>query len=255
MEQPIHFYNQHGEKLAGSLHLPKQHNGCGVVFGHCFTCTRHTRIIRETCDALAADNFLALRFDFSGNGQSEGEFSKSTYSKQVAEMQEASGVILKKGVRRLGLAGHSMGAVIAVLTAPRIETVKAVCTLAGRLTGLNASNFFSRSQIKELENTGKVSFTSRGRSLQLSTEFFADAKQYDLPETVKSLKTPLMVVHGDADEIIPVDNAYQAKSLNPEHMELAVIAGADHMFSNDKHRSQIVKLVVRWFKERLHESF
>ena len=255
MEQPIHFYNQHGEKLAGSLHLPKQHNGCGVVFGHCFTCTRHTRIIRETCDALAADNFLALRFDFSGNGQSEGEFSKSTYSKQVAEMQEASGVILKKGVRRLGLAGHSMGAVIAVLTAPRIETVKAVCTLAGRLTGLNASNFFSRSQIKELENTGKVSFTSRGRSLQLSTEFFADAKQYDLPETVKSLKTPLMVVHGDADEIIPVENAYLAKSLNPEHMELAVIAGADHMFSNDKHRSQIVKLVVRWFKERLHESF
>ena len=255
MEQPIHFYNQHGEKLAGSLHLPKQHNGCGVVFGHCFTCTRHTRIIRETCDALAADNFLALRFDFSGNGQSEGEFSKSTYSKQVAEMQEASGVILKKGVRRLGLAGHSMGAVIAVLTAPRIETVKAVCALAGRLTGLNASNFFSRSQIKELENTGKVSFTSRGRSLQLSTEFFADAKQYDLPETVKSLKTPLMVVHGDADEIIPVDNAYLAKSLNPEHMELAVIAGADHMFSNDKHRSQIVKLVVRWFKERLHESF
>ena len=255
MEQPIHFYNQHGEKLAGSLHLPKQHNGCGVVFGHCFTCTRHTRIIRETCDALAADNFLALRFDFSGNGQSEGEFSKSTYSKQVAEMQEASGVILKKGVRRLGLAGHSMGAVIAVLTAPRIETVKAVCALAGRLTGLNASNFFSRSQIKELENTGKVSFTSRGRSLQLSTEFFADAKQYDLPETVKSLKTPLMVVHGDADEIIPVENAYLAKSLNPEHMELAVIAGADHMFSNDKHRSQIVKLVVRWFKERLHESF
>ena len=255
MEQPIHFYNQHGEKLAGSLHLPKQHNGCGVVFGHCFTCTRHTRIIRETCDALAADNFLALRFDFSGNGQSEGEFSKSTYSKQVAEMQEASGVILKKGVRRLGLAGHSMGAVIAVLTAPRIETVKAVCTLAGRLTGLNAANFFSLSQIKELENTGKVSFTSRGRSLQLSTEFFADAKQYDLPETVKSLKTPLMVVHGDADEIIPVENAYQAKSLNPEHMELAVIAGADHMFSNDKHRSQIVKLVVRWFKERLHESF
>ncbi len=255
MEQPIHFYNQDGEKLAGSLHLPEKHDGCGVVFGHCFTCSRHTRIIRETCDALAAENFMALRFDFSGNGQSEGEFSKSTYSKQIAEMQEASGVILKKGVRRLGLAGHSMGAVIAVLTAPRIETVKAVCALAGRLTGLNAANFFSRSQIKELENTGKVSFTSRGRSLQLSTGFFADAKQYDLPETIKSLKTPLMVVHGDADEIIPVKNAYLAKSLNPNRMELTVIAGADHMFSNDKHRSQIVKLVVKWFKERLHESF
>jgi uncharacterized protein len=255
MEQPIYFYNQHGEKLAGSLHLPKQHDGCGVVFGHCFTCTRHTRIIREACDALAAENFLALRFDFSGNGQSEGEFSKSTYSKQIAEMQEAVGVILEKGVRRLGLAGHSMGAVIAVLTAPRIEAVKAVCTLAGRLTGLNAAYFFSREQIKELEDTGKVSFTSRGRSLQLSTGFFADAKQYDLPGTVKSLKTPLMVIHGDADEIIPVKAAYLAKTLNPERTELSVISGADHMFSNGIHRSQTVKLVVKWFKERLHESF
>ena len=86
-------------------------------------------------------------------------------------------------------------------------------------------------------------------------DFFADAKQYDLAETVKSFKKPLMVVHGDADEIIPIKNAYLAKALNPEHMELAVISGADHMFSNEEHRSQIVKQVVKWFKEHLHESF
>jgi uncharacterized protein len=255
MEQPIHFYNQQGEKLVGSIHFPKQHDGCGVIFGHCFTCTRHTRIIREACDALASENFLALRFDFSGNGQSEGEFSKSTYSKQIAEMQEAARIIMGKGVRKLGLAGHSMGAVIAVFTAPRVEAAKAICTLAGRLTGLNAAHFFSREQMKELEDTGKVSFTSRGRSLQLSTDFFADARQYDLPGTVKSLKTPLMVIHGDADEIIPVKDAYLAKALNPENTELSVISGADHMFSNQMHRSQTVKLVVKWFKERLHESF
>jgi putative redox protein len=64
-----------------------------------------------------------------------------------------------------------------------------------------------------------------------------------------------MVVHGDADEIIPVKEAYLAKTLNPEHLDLAVISGADHMFSNDKHRSQTVELVVKWFKEHLHESF
>ena len=255
MEEPIHFYNQRGEKLAGSLHRPEQHDGCGVVFGHFFTCTRHTRIIREMCDALAAEKVMALRFDFSGNGQSEGEFAKSTYSKQISEMKEAADVIFGKGVRRLGLAGHSMGAVIAVLAAGQIKTVEAVCALAGRLTGLNARNFFSPRQIKELEDTGKVAFTSRGRALQLSADFFADAKQYDLAETVKSFKKPLMVVHGDADEIIPIKNAYLAKALNPEHMELAVISGADHMFSNEEHRSQIVKQVVKWFKEHLHESF
>ena len=254
MEQPIYFYNQQGEKIAGTFHLPKRFAGCGVVFGHCFTCSRHTRIIRQICSELAEKDVLALRFDFSGNGQSEGEFSASNYSKQIAEMQTATGVISEKGVHRIGLAGHSMGAVIAVLTAARTKTVKAVCALAGRLSGLNATNFFSKKQLKELEDTGKVSFNSRGRSLQLSTKFFADAKQYNLPETIKSLKTPLMVVHGDADEIIPVQDAYLSKTYNPEFTELVVISGADHMFSAEMHRTQVSKLVVKWFKEHLHES-
>ena len=253
MEQPTHFYNQQGEKIAGTFHLPKRFAGCGVVFGHCFTCSRHTRIIRQICSELAEKDVLALRFDFSGNGQSEGEFSASNYSKQIAEMQTATGVISEKGVHRIGLAGHSMGAVIAVLTAARIKTVKAVCALAGRLSGLNATNFFSKKQLKELEDTGKVSFNSRGRSLQLSTKFFADAKQYNLPETITSLQTPLMVVHGDADEIIPVQDAYLVKTMNPEYTELVVISGADHMFSAEMHRSQTSKLVVKWFKEHLHE--
>lgn len=253
MEQPTHFYNQQGEKIAGTFHLPKRSAGSGVVFGHCFTCSRHTRIIRQICSELAEKDVLALRFDFSGNGQSEGEFSACNYSKQIAEMQTAAGVIAEKGARRIGLAGHSMGAVIAVLTAVRTKTVKAVCALAGRLSGLNATHFFSKEQLRELEDTGRISFNSRGRSLQLSTKFFTDTKQYNLPETIKSLKTPLMVVHGDADEIIPVQEAYLAKTMNPEYTELVVISGADHMFSAEMHRSQTSKLVVKWFKEHLHE--
>lgn len=252
MEQPTHFYNNQGEKIAGTLHLPKKSYGCAVVFGHCFTCSRHTRIIRRVCSELAEKDILALRFDFSGNGQSEGEFTESTYSKQIDEMQIAAGVLADKGAKRIGLAGHSMGAVIAVLTATRTKAVKAVCALAGRFSGLNAIHFFSQKQLKELEDTGRVSFNSRGRSLQLSTKFFADAKQYDLPETVKLLKSPLMVVHGDADEVISIQDAYLAKTLNPENTDLVVIPGADHMFSDEMHRIQTSKLVVKWFKEHLH---
>jgi len=251
MEQPVHFYNHEGEKLSGTLHLDDPPAECGVVFGHCFTCSRHTRIIRQACNELAEAGILALRFDFSGNGQSEGEFSASNYSKQIADMQAAADVIAEKGARRIGLAGHSMGAVIAVLSASRVRTVKAVCALAGRLSGLNAKHFFTRKQLKELEDTGRVSFNSRGRSLQLSSQFFADAKQYDLQETVKSLKIPLMVIHGDADEIIPVQDAYLAKTLNPD-TKLVVIPGADHMFSDEMHRNRTSKLVVKWFKEHLH---
>jgi putative redox protein len=252
MEQPVHFYNRQEEKLAGTLHLPDEPKGGGVVFGHCFTCSRHTQIIRHICSDLAAAGFVALRFDFSGNGQSEGDFAASTYSKQIAEVQKSVDLIVDQGADWIGLAGHSMGAVIAILTAARMNRVKAVCALAGRLSGLNATHFFNKDQLKELHDTGRVSFSSRGRPLQLSTAFFADAEQFNLPETLKTLKSPLLVVHGDHDEIVPVKDAYLAQELNPINSKLAIIPDADHMFSNHEHRLKISNLVVKWFEELYH---
>lgn len=253
MEQLVHFDNQLGEKLIGTLHLPESPTSYGVIFGHCFTCTRHTSIIRHICSELAEENFMALRFDFSGNGQSEGNFAESTYSKQVAEIETATAFISKKGATWIGLAGHSLGAVIVLLTADRMSTIKAVCTLAGRFSGLNATHFLSRNQRKELRNSGRIFFSSRGRSLELSRDFFADAEQYNLPDIISSLQAPLLVVHGDQDEIIPVDEASQAHDLNPEGTRLAVIPGADHMFSLKEHREQISQLVVEWFKKQASE--
>lgn len=248
METQVHFNNRYDEKLVGTIHLPDGPSDSGVVFGHCFTCSRHTTILRQLCTGLAGENFIALRFDFSGNGQSEGVFAESTYSKQVSEMQSAVDLIAEKGARWIGLGGHSMGAVIAVLAASRLPVARSVCALAGRLSGLNAANFLNPSQAKELQSTGRVSFSSRGRSLELSDVFFADAAQYDLPEAVSALKPPLIVVHGDQDEIIPVQEAYQAQRMNPDGTTLAVIPGADHMFSRAEHRDLAVRLAVDWFK-------
>ncbi len=254
MEQLVHFDNDHGEKLTGTLHLPDAPTGCGIVFGHCFTCSRHTTILRRICSDLILEGFMALRFDFSGNGQSEGEFAKSTYSKQISEMKTAAALLAREGAVWIGLAGHSMGAAIALLTAAQLDIVKAVCVLAGRLSGLNAAHFLNPDQRQQLQSAGSVSFSSRGRSLELSNRFFADAGQYDLPQAVAALKSPLLVVHGDHDEIIPVREAHQAHALNPAGTTLAVIADADHMFSNTQHRRQISKLVVTWFKEQKEEN-
>jgi putative redox protein len=258
MEQLVHFNNHLGEELTGTLHLPDRPTGYGVVFGHCFTCSRHTGILGHICSELAGEGFMALRFDFSGNGQSEGIFAESTYSKQIFEMKTAAAFISQKGASWIGLAGHSMGAVIALLTANQMSTTQAVCALAGRLSGLNATHFLSYSQRKELQRTGRIQFSSRERSLELSKGFFADAEQYNLPEIVTSLQAPLLVIHGNQDEIIPVQEAYQAHELNPEGIELAIIPEAGHMFKSKEHRQQISELVVQWFKKHaaagMHET-
>jgi len=254
MEKQVHFINNLGEKLTGTLHQPQKSSDRGIIIGHCFTCSRHTRVLQQMGSELAAAQFTVLRFDFSGNGQSEGAFIDSSYAKHIAEMETAAAFLTDNGARWIGLAGHSMGANIALLTAARLKSVRAVCILAARVSGMKATHFLSREQQTEIERTGRVFFTSRGRSLELSKDFFTDADNYDMFKVIGSLKRPLLVIHGDRDEIVPMDEALQAHKRNPAAITLNVIPGADHMFSQEDHRRQVAKVVADWFTRQLHEK-
>ena len=251
MPQQVHFKNHLSEKLSGTLHLPESATNRGVVIGHCFTCSRNTRILQQLGQDLAQAGFMALRFDFSGNGRSEGNFAESTYSKHVAEMKSAVDFVAGKGASKIGLTGHSMGATIALLAAAKLPAIRAVCSLAGRLSSTHADHFLNAVQLEELAQAGRVSFTSRGRFLKLSKDFFADATQHDLPKLIGAMKINLLVVHGDKDEIVPVKEAHMAHKSNPTHIDLAVIRGADHMFSAENHRRQTAAVVIDWFDRHM----
>ena len=250
MEQQIRFDNHLGETLAATLSRPDAPPAFGVVLAHCFTCSRHTSVLRQIAQDLEASGNMALRFDFSGNGQSEGLFSDSTYSKQIAEMKTAVAVLRSRGVEFVGLAGHSLGAVVALLTAAELGSVFGVCAIAGRLAGLTPFHFLDERQKAQVRESGRASFTSRGRKLEITRGFFSDAGRYRPVEAVASLKVPLLVVHGDRDDIVPVAEAKHAGEINPEGIQVAIIRGADHMFGRESHRLEVSRLVVDWFAEK-----
>lgn len=249
MEEQVQFKNHRGETLAGTLHLPQRRSKRGVVLGHCFTCSRHTAVLRQLAGDLAAAGFIALRFDFSGNGQSEGDFSQSNYSKQVAEMQTAADQVASRGAEWIGVAGHSLGGLISFLWASQSETARAVCAIGSRISSMQATHFLSPTQREILEKTGEVNFTSRGRFLKITEAFFADANGFDLPGLLSSIDKPLMMIHGDRDEIIPVAEAHRAQEASGGRLQLEIISGADHMFSAAQHRSEVSRLATNWFEE------
>jgi len=250
-QENLHFTNHANETLAATLHLPDTPGAAGVVLGHCFTCSRHTRILRAAGASLAKHGIMALRFDFSGNGQSQGIFAESTFSKQVREMQAATAILKDRGAVRIGLAGHSMGASVAVLTGADTENVKAVCAVAGRLTGSEPERFLSAEQQIRFNRDGEAAFTSRGRELRLTRSFVDDVKSYDLPTILHRYALPLLIIHGDQDEIIAVDVAHDARQFNPHQIQLDIIAGADHMFSQENHKTLAVEKMTQWFLANL----
>jgi putative redox protein len=247
LQEQIQFTNHLGENLAGSFHVPSEDSSRGIVLGHCFTCSRHTRVLRGISSTLVDEGFKVLRFDFSGNGQSEGSFSESFYSKQITEMKAAVSFMSAQKIPWIGFVGHSMGGMVALLAAAEMANVRAVCTLAAKASALDTTRWFSQSQRQELERAGRLRFISRGRSLELTEDFFKDAAQYHLADIMASLRQPLLLVHGDQDEIISVQETHKLHQFKPMDTELAIIPGADHMFSQDEHRQQVAELVGQWF--------
>lgn len=250
MVQQVQFKNHVGEILAGTLHLPEKASVGAVIAGHCFTCSRHTGILRRVCKDICEAGFMALRFDFSGNGQSQGAFEQATWSKQVLEMEAAIALMENKGAKWIGLIGHSLGAAIALLTALQTKKVSAICRIAGRVSAKRNMHFLTSSQQQVLEKTGKVDFISRGRTLTLNNDFFEDAARHNLTTATRSLAIPMLVVHGDHDEIIPVSEAHLAKTTNPDRVELHVVTGGDHMLSLAEHQEQVGRTVAEWFSRQ-----
>ena len=250
MEQQIKFENHLGETIVGTLHHADEAPIGAVVAGHCFTCSRHTGILRRVCDDLSKTGFNVLRFDFSGNGQSQGAFEDSTWSKQILEMEAAIKLMKDKGADWIGLTGHSLGAAIALLTARRNDSVAALCRLAGRTSQSRPIFFLTPTQREIFATNGQVEFTSRGRQLSITQDFFDDAETHDLTDAIRSLKIPMLVVHGDQDDIIPVSEAHLAHKTNPQHVKLFVVEGGDHMFSRPEHQQQVGLTVADWFRHQ-----
>jgi len=98
MQEKITFENRQGQTLAGVLHMPEnvQAYAC-AVFAHCFTCTKNSKAAVRIAEALAGEGITVLRFDFTGLGQSEGDFSSTHFSSNVDDLVDAAAFMQARG--------------------------------------------------------------------------------------------------------------------------------------------------------------
>lgn len=252
--QSVRFANHMNEKLSGTLHRPPVPSGFGFILGHCFTCSRHTRILIDLGNALTDLGFCVLRFDFSGNGQSEGRFEDSTYTKQIDEMISAVAYMKKNEADHVMIGGHSMGGMVSLFSAARQKDIAGVVSLAVGSAPLHPDRLLTGIQKAQLVTSGNVSFSSRGRNLVLTRNFFDDAVQYDVQEMIAQIKCPVLIVSAENDMIVDPVTAKSVLSSENQNVDVIEIKGADHMFSSARHRNIVISHVIQWIEKEISEG-
>ncbi len=242
MESPITFKNQLGNQLVGMLHTPKEIKG-GIIICHGFKDNKigRYRLFVDLSRELCNQGFIVLRFDFSGSGDSEGEDSIMQYRDDLAKAIE----LISKYTSKIGLFGHSLGALITISKA-KDKRVKALINLAPPLSkklSTNSLNNFIRIYNK------KTFIPWHG--LKVKLKFFIERQSLKLEELKKEIKIPYLILHGEKDTIVSLDDAKTfIKDINAVRT-LRVVKGGDHFFKDIGAREKVINSTIGWFNEYL----
>ena len=259
MRYPVTFENE-GQMMIGVVHRPDEdRNGRrdgrpGVVIHHGFTGTKVEphRIFVKMAERLAALGIVALRFDFRGSGDSEGNFEDMTFGGEVSDALVALDYMLEnEGIDpgRLGVLGLSMGGAVAACVTGRSAKVRTAALWAA-VADLNLFRHMAADITAEL---GDVEYYDRNGNL-VGRAFIEGLDGYVPYREVADGKTPVLVVHGDQDPTVPVDHAHKFTAAlkqagNP--YRLHIVEGADHTFNSHAWETEVIDVTARWFAETL----
>ena len=253
MQTAVEFESD-GQTIRGMFHSPDGADRPvpGVLLCHGFTgtkCEPHW-IFVKTSRRLAEAGIASLRFDFRGSGESDGEFADMTVLTEVSDAGSALSYLAARDEvngARLGILGLSMGGfVTASLLAndsrPSSAVLwSAVCDFAGLLPAIMA-----QSRPTVATDAGHLDMNG----YLINPGFMAAIAACDPVGGVKAFAGPLLIVHGDADETVPLDHArmyHEAAEARGAPTTLRVVKDGTHTFDSYSTEAEVISATVGHF--------
>ncbi len=232
--------NEHGERLDYAYH--KGEGDRVVVIGHGVTGNKDRPALVALAEGLAAAGISALRVSFSGNGESEGTFTDSTITKEVADL---GSVIDALEGHTVCYVGHSMGGAVGVLRTATDERIQVLVSLAGMVH----TQAFAEREFGDV--TPDAGFMWDEPDCPLSQAYMDDmATIGSVAKRASEFDIPWLLVHGTEDDIVPIEDSRDILQHANEQTDLLELPGVDHVFSDDG-TAIMVEKVVAWINQNL----
>lgn len=242
----VSFTNKDEEQLAGRLELPldqKPHNF--VIFAHCFTCTKNLTAVKNVGRALTDAGFGVLRFDFTGLGESEGDFENTNFSGNVDDLVEAASFLAKNYMAPTLLIGHSLGGAAAIFAASKIESIKAVAVINSPSHPSHVLHVLKDSAY-EINKNGKAKVNLGGIDFTIKKQFLDDLENKSLIDIVSSFGKALLILHSPQDTTVGIENAEEIYKAAHHPKSFVSLDGADHLLSEKEDSRYAGEVIAGW---------
>ena len=240
------FKNRDGVTLAGALEEPAVPRRGVAVFAHCFTCHKNVLAASRVSKGLRDQGFAVLRFDFTGLGQSEGDFANTNFSTNLDDLRSAITALKEDGMTVDLLIGHSLGGAAVLAVAQEFEDVKLVATVGAPSDPAHVLHLFDESAISKINEDGQAEVSLGGRPFSVRKEFIEDVNKAALLEKLSENRKPLLICHSPTDSVVSVDHARKIYEAAKHPKSFVSLDGADHLLRNTEDATFVATLIASW---------
>ncbi|MGV8075301.1 MAG: alpha/beta fold hydrolase [Syntrophobacteraceae bacterium] len=253
--QKLFFENAQGVKLTGLMDMPLDEKPVAyAIFAHCFTCTKNFNTAVNISRALSAEGIAVLRFDFTGLGESEGDFSETNLSSNVSDLVAAADFLGANFQAPKLLIGHSLGGAAVLLAASHIPSAVGITTIGAPFNLARITRALNRSK-EEMETKGAVEITIEGKKILIKKQFVDDLDNTDMEDAVRNLRRALLVLHSPRDAVVPLENAAQIFQAARHPKSFISLDRADHLLSDRNDSMYVGLLMAAWAGKYLGVPF
>lgn len=250
----ITFPGAHGDDLSARLSLPPdgEVRAC-ALFAHCFTCSKDLKPVVNISRALTQQGIAVMRFDFTGLGESEGDFADTNFTSNIEDLVAAAEFMQSQYDAPAILIGHSLGGAAVLQAAARIPSVTAVATIGAPFDPAHVKNLFVDS-LDEIEEQGEAEVSLAGRRFTLSREFVRDLEGRHVDDVIGSLGRPLLIFHSPVDNTVSIDNAALIYKAARHPKSFVSLDDADHLLLRERDSLYVGSLLGAWAGRYLPEA-
>jgi putative redox protein len=232
---------EHG--LSGRLELPDETPCAFALFAHCFTCGKDIAAASRVSRALTREGIAVLRFDFTGLGNSDGDFGNAGFSSNVDDLVAAADFLRARYEAPALLVGHSLGGAAVLAAAPKIPEAKAVATLGAPSEPAHVEHLLTGA-LGTIEREGSAEVRLGQRTFRIAQPFLEDLRRQELD--LRDLGRALLVLHAPRDEVVSIDEAAQIYRRAKHPKSFVSLDGADHLLTKRADAEYAARVIGAW---------
>lgn len=242
----VTFRNKQDIELSARLELPvDQKPEHFAIFAHCFTCGKNSKAATVISRQLTRNGFGVLRFDFTGLGESEGAFSDTGFTSNIADLVSAGEFLKEKYIAPALLIGHSLGGTAVIHAAAEMDSIKAVCTIGAPFEAKHVMHLVEGSR-KEIQEKGKADVSLGGRTFSIGADFITDLENHLTADLLPELRKPLLVMHAPQDQVVGIENAEKIYKAAYHPKSFISLDGADHLLLREADAKYCADVLASW---------